>query len=183
MATERTRNAVILGTVILVVALVLGGLTFLAFKIRAQAAQRRALEKLKATKPVEYYIQHTPLTQTGDDLRNAMLGTWELRGVMNRQIGQFIFLPAKSGYFKTWTPTNWSIVTYGLLSNVQYTASGHYTLQGDNYTESIEAATGQMTQYLGAHPAFRIRVDGDTYYQMSAGRNSNPLEEMWQRVQ
>ena len=40
-----------------------------------------------------------------------------------------------------------------------------------------------MTQYLGAHPSFKIRLDGDTYYQMSAGRNSNPLEEMWQRVQ
>ena len=183
MATERTRNAVILGTVILVVALVLGGLTFLGLKIHAQVAQRRALEKLNAANPVEYYIRHTPLTQTGDDLRNAMLGTWERRGSMNRQTGQFIFVPAGSGYFKTWTPTNWSIVTYGLLGTVQYTASGHYTLQGDNYTESIEAATGQMTQYLGNHPAFRIRVDGDTYYQMSAGNGRTPLEEMWQRVQ
>src|ERR1035441_5473003 len=120
MATERTRTAVILGTVIFVVALVLGSLTFLGLKIRAQAAQRRALEELKATRPVEYYIQHTPLTQMGDDLRNAMLGTWELRGVMNRQMGQFIFLPAQSGNFKTWTPTNWSIVTYDFFSNVQY---------------------------------------------------------------
>jgi hypothetical protein len=183
MATERTRNTVILGTVILAAVLVLGGLTFLALKIRAQAAQRRALEKLKASNPVEYFILHTPLTQTGDDLQSAMVGTWELRGVKNRQTGQFIFIPARAGNFKTWTPTNWSIVSYDLFSNVQYTASGHYTLQGDNYSESIEAATGQMTQYLGAHPAFRIRVDGDSYYQMSAGRNSNPLEEMWQRVQ
>ena len=183
MATERTRNVVILGTVILVVALVLGGLTFLGLKIHSQVAQRRALEQLKTANPVEYYIRHTPLSQTGDDLRNAMLGTWELRGSVNRQTGQFIFVPARSGYFKTWTPTNWSIVTYGLLSNVQYTASGHYTLQGDNYTEFIEAATGQMTQYLGNHPAFRIRVDGDTYYQMSAGNSRTPLEEMWQRVQ
>ncbi len=183
MATERTRTALILGTVILAVALVLGGLTVLTLKMRAHAAQRRALEKLKETRPVEYFILHTPLTQTGDGLRNAMLGTWELRGVMNRRVGQFVLLPARSGNFKTWTPTNWSIVSYDLFSNVQYTASGHYTLQGDNYSESIEAATGQMTQYLGAHPAFRIRVDGDSYYQMSAGRNSNPLEEMWQRVQ
>jgi len=183
MASERTRNAVILGTVILVVALVLGGLAFLGLKIRAQTAQRRALEALKAANPVEYYIQHTPLTQTGDDLRNAMLGTWELRGVMNRQIHQFISIPARAGNFKTWTPTNWSIVSYDMFSNVQYTASGHYTLQGDNYTESIEAATGQMTQYLGARPSFKIRLDGDNYYQMSAGRNANPLEEMWRRVQ
>ena len=183
MVNERTRNAVILGTVIFVVALVLGGLVFLALKIHAQSARQRALEELKASNPVEYYIQHTPLTQTGDDLRNALVGTWELRGSRNRQTGEFRFIPASSGYFKTWTLTNWSIVTYGLLATVQYTASGHYTLQDDNYTESIEAATGQMTQYLGNHPSFRIRLDGDTYYQMSAGRNSNPLEEMWQRVQ
>ena len=183
MATERTRNAVILGTVILAVALVLGGLTFLALKIRAQAAQRRALEKLKAANPVEYYIQHTPLTQTGDDLRNAMVGTWELTGAKSARTGGFVRLMSPQNYHKTFTLTNWAIVTYDNNSNVLYTASGHYTLQGDNYTESIEAATGQMTQYLGAHPSFKIRLDGDTYYQMSAGRNSNPLEEMWQRVQ
>jgi hypothetical protein len=183
MATERTRNAVILGTVILAVALVLGGLAFLAFKMRAHAAQHRALEKLKAANPVEYYIQHTPLTQTGDDLRNALVGTWELTGAKSRRTGGFVTLMSPQNYHKTFTLTNWAIVTCDNNSNVLYTASGHYTLQGDNYTESIEAATGQMTQYLGAHPSFKIRLDGDTYYQMSAGRNANPLEEMWQRVQ
>ena len=183
MAIERTRNAVILGAVILAVALVLGGLTVLALKMRAQSAQRRALEELKARNPVEYYILHTPLTQTGDDLRNAMIGTWKLAAVRNRQTGAFNVLILRSGNYKTWTLTNWSIVTYDLSSNVQYTASGRYTLQGYNYTEFIEEATGQMTQYLGNHPAFRIRVDGNNYYQMSAGRNPNPLEEMWLRVQ
>jgi hypothetical protein len=167
----------------LAVALVLGGLTVIALKMRAHAAQRRALEELKARNPVEYFILHTPLTQTGDDLRKAMVGTWKLAAHLNRQTGDFTVLVQRAGHFKTWTLTNWSSVTYDLYSNVSYTASGHYTLQGDNYTESIEAATGQMTQYLGNHPAFRIRVDGDNYYQMSAGRNSNPLEEMWQRVQ
>ena len=183
MKSEKNNTAIIIGVLALAGIVILGGIGWLAFKLHAKAAQRRALEELKAANPVEYYIQHTPLAQTGDDLRNALIGTWELRGSRNRQTGQFISIPAHSGYFKTWTPTNWSIVTYGLLSNVQYTASGHYTLQGDNYTESIEAATGQITQYLGNRPAFRIRVDGDNYYQMSAGRNSNPLEEMWQRVQ
>ena len=184
MATERTRTAVILGTVIFVVALVLGGLAFIGLKIRAQVVQRRALEELKADNPVEYYIQHTPPALNTEDTRSAMLGTWELRGAMNRQTGEFNFVPAGSGYFKTWTPTNWSIVTYDLFSNVQYTASGHFTLEGDTYTESIEAATGMMTRYLGAHPKFKIRVDGDSYYQMGAGKkNANPLEEMWQRVQ
>jgi len=185
MATERTRTALILGTVIFVVALVLGGLAMLGLKIRAHAAQRRALEELKAANPVVYYIQHTPPAKNAEDTRSAILGTWELRGAMNRQTGQFIFVPARSGYFKTLSPTNWSIVTYDFSSNVQYTASGHYTLEGDNYSESIEAATGMMTRYLGAHPKFKIRVDGDSYYQMSANppKNGNPLEEMWQRVE
>jgi hypothetical protein len=152
-------------------------------KIQKQAAQRHALEKLKAANPVEYYIQHTPLTQTRDDLRNALVGTWGLAGAKSRRTGGFVMLMSPQNYHKTFTLTNWAIVTCDDNSNVLYTASGHYTLQGDNYTESIEAATGQMTQYLGARPSFKIRLDGDTYYQMSAGRNANPLEEMWRRVQ
>ncbi len=55
-------------------------------------------------------------------------------------------------------------------------------MQGEGYTESIEAATGMMRQYLGAHPQFIIRLDGDKYYQMGAGKNPS-IEEMWQRVE
>ena len=66
-------------------------------------------------------------------------------------------------------------------SNVLYSAGGPYTLQGENYTEIIEEATGQMTQYLHARPSFRVRVVGDKYYQMGAGKNPT-VEEMWQRV-
>jgi hypothetical protein len=79
------------------------------------------------------------------------------------------------------TLTNWAIVAYDAGSNILYSASGHYTLHGDNYTESIEAATGMMTRYLGARPAFKIRVDGDNYYQMGSGKNPS-IEEVWQRV-
>ena len=183
MATERTKTATTLGVLALAALLVVGGLGFLAFKLHAKAAREKALAELKQRNPVEYFILHTAKTQSDDELKNQMVGTWELRGNRNRQAGQFNFIPARSGFLKTWTLTNWSIVTYDFFSNVQYTASGHYTLQGDLYTEAIEAATGQMTQYLGAHPSFRIRLDGDTYYQMSAGKNANPLEEMWQRVQ
>jgi hypothetical protein len=182
MATEQTRNAVILGTVILVVVLVLGGLTFLALKIRAQAAQRRALEELKAANPVEYYIQHTPLTQTGDDLRNAMVGAWHLAGAKSLRTGEFVRLESPQSYRKTFTLTNWTMVAYDNNSNTLYTASGHYTLQGENCTESIEAATGAKAQFLGTHPTFRIRLDGDKLYEMGMGNNPS-IEQMWQRVQ
>ena len=102
-------------------------------------------------------------------------------GAKSRSTGGFVFLRSPGSYRKIFTLTNWAIVTYDADSNVLYSASGHYTLRGDSYTEFIEAATGMMAPYLGAHPGFRIRVDGDNYYQMGAGKNPS-IEEMWQRV-
>jgi hypothetical protein len=182
MATEKSKLALIIVLGGLFVVLFLGGIGFFAHKLMVQSAQRKEMEELKKENPVEYYIQHTP-AKNAEDVRASMLGTWRMAALRNRQTGDFIFLGPNSLNFKSWTQTNWSIITYDMFSNVQYTASGHYTLEGDTYTESIEEATGQMTRYLGAHPKFTIRVDGDNYYQMSADKkNTNPLEEMWQRA-
>ena len=150
-------------------------------KVRAHMVHARALADLKADNPVEYYVLHTPMVQTEDELKNDMVGTWQLAGARSRTTGKFVFLQSPVSYHKMFTLTNWAIVTYDADSNILYSASGHFTLHGDSYTESIEAATGSMTQYLGAHPAFKIRVDGDNYYQMGAGKNPS-IKEMWQRV-
>ena len=182
MASEKTRTGIIIGTLALVAVLMLGGFTFLIVKVRAHTAQARALAGLKADDPVEYYVLHTPMAQSEDELKNEMVGTWQLTGAKSRRTGGFVYLQSPGIYHKTFTLTNWAIVTYDADSNVLYTASGHYTLQGDNYTESIEAATGLMSRYLGAHPGFKIRVDGDDYYQMSPGKNPS-IEEMWHRIE
>ena len=182
MSSENTKLAVIIGVLVLVVVVIVGGLGMFVVKMRAQAAQQKALADLKERNPVEYYVLHTPPAQNADDTRNAMLGTWQLGAVRNRTTGQMVVMLPRAGNFKTWTLTNWSIASFDTSSNLQYTASGHYTLQGDLYTEAIEEATGQMRQYLGNHPAFHIRVVDDTYYQMSADNKANPLEEMWFRV-
>ena len=181
MASEKTKTGIIVGIVALVAVLVLGGITFLFLKVRVQGAQRRAIAELKADNPVEYYVLHTPLVQSEDELKNELVGTWQLMGAKSGRTGGFVHLQSPGSYHKTFTLTNWAIVTYDADSNVLYTASGHYTLRGDSYTESIEAATGVMARYLGAHPGFRIRVDGDNYYQMGAGKNPS-IEEMWQRI-
>ncbi len=181
MASEKTRTGIIIGIVALVAVLILGGFTLFILKVRAHTAQARALAKLKVDNPVEYQVLHTPMVQSEDELKNEMVGTWQLMGVKSRRTGGFVFLQSPGSYHKMFTLTNWAIVTYDAGSNVLYSASGHYTLHGDNYTESIEAATGMMTRYLGAHPAFKIRVDGDNYYQMGSGKNPS-IEEVWQRV-
>lgn len=182
MASEKTKTAIIISVVALVAVLVLGGITFFFLKVRAQMVRQRELTELKQNNPVEYYVLHTPLTQKEDELRSGMVGTWQLMGAKSGRTGGFVMLQTPSLYIKSFTLTNWAIVTYDADSNVLYSASGHYTLQGEGYTESIEAATGMMRQYLGAHPQFIIRLDGDKYYQMGAGKNPS-IEEMWQRVE
>jgi hypothetical protein len=182
MASEKTRTGIIVGIVALVAVLVLGGITLLIFRVRAHTAQARALAELKADNPVEYQVLHTPLTQTEDELRSAMVGTWQLAGAKSLQSGEFVRLESPQNYQKTFTLTNWAMVACDNDSNVLYTASGHYTLHGENYTESIEAATGAKSQFLGTHPTFRIRLDGDKFYEMGMGKEPS-IEQMWQRVE
>ncbi|MGB7747534.1 MAG: hypothetical protein WBN75_09635 [Verrucomicrobiia bacterium] len=176
MASPKAKTAIVIGVV-----LVLGAITFLTVKIRAHVIQTRALAELKENNPVEYYVLHTPMTQKGDELKNEMEGKWRLTGAHSRRTGGFVFLQPGNYYFKIFTETNWAIATYDTDSNLLYSASGRYTLQGENYSEYIDAATGTMVQYLHANPHFKIRVVGDKYYQMGLGKNPS-VEEMWQRV-
>ena len=182
MTTEKTRTAIVVGSVTLFAVLVLGGFLWLALVLRAQAAHRRALTELQENNPVEYHILRTPLARTGDELRNAMAGSWHLAGAKSLRTGEFVRQESPQSYRKTFTLTNWTTVAYDNDSNVLYTASGHYTLQGENCTESIEAATGAKAQFLGTHPTFRIRLDGDRLYEMGMGNNPS-IEQMWQRAE
>src|ERR1700733_2821578 len=143
MASPKAKTAIVI-----VVVLFLGAITFLAVKIRGHVIQQRVLAALKENNPVEYYVLHTPMTQNEDELKNEMEGTWQLAGAHSRRTGQFVFLKPGNYFFKMFTETNWAIATYDANSNLLYSASGRYTLQGENYSEYIDAATGQMTQYL-----------------------------------
>jgi len=158
------------------VVLVLGAVTYLTVKIRA-------LAELKENNPVEYYVRHTRMTHNENLLRSEMVGRWRLAGTLSRNTGDFIFLqPGNDNYyFKTFMETNWAVAVYDSDSNVVFSASGRYTLQGENYSEYIDAATGLMTPLLHSIQHFKIRMVGDKYYQMGSGKNPS-VEEMWQRI-
>ena len=177
MASEKTNTAIIIGIAVLI----LGGITFLILKVRAHWVQARALAELKSDNPVEYYILHTPMVQSESDLKDDLVGTLQLAGAKSLQTGEFVRLESPQNYRKMFTLTNWTMVACDNDSNVLYIASGHYTLQGENYTESIEAATGAKSQFRGTHPTFRIRLDGDKFYEMGMGKAPS-IEQMWQRV-
>jgi hypothetical protein len=136
----------------------------------------------KRENPVEYYVLHTTLNQTEDELRNALVGKWKLVGAKSAKTGQFVVLDAGNLFFKSFTPTNWATVSYDSSSNLVNSAGGPYTLSGDVCTETIETATGSKKQFLGANVPFRIRVVGDDYYQMGAG-SSPSIEQQWHRVE
>jgi hypothetical protein len=155
-----------------IVVLSLGGLLWLV--VEKHAKSRRG-------NPVEYYILHTSMTQTGDQLRNALVGEWKLVGAKSIKTDKFVVLDPDNHYFKTFTLTNWATVNYDSSSNVVNSASGPYTLSGDVCTETIEMATGSKRQFLGAHVPFRIRVVGDDYYQMGAGLHPS-IEQQWHRI-
>ena len=179
MASGKTNTAIIIGIVSLVAVLIPGG--FLILKVRAHVVQARALAELKVDNPVEYYILHTPSAKSEDEMKNEMVGTWQLAGAKSLKTGEFVRMESPQNYRKTFTLTNWTMVACDNDSNVLYTAGGHYTLQGENYTESIEAATGAKSQFRGTHPTFRIRLDGDQFYEMGMGKDPS-IEQMWQRI-
>src|SRR5258706_625633 len=96
----KVKTVIVIGAV-----LFLGAITYLTVKIRAHVVQTRALTKLKADNPVEYYVLHTPVTQKGDELQNAMAGSWRLAGAHSRPTGPFVILQAGYHHFKIFSGT------------------------------------------------------------------------------
>jgi RNA polymerase sigma factor (sigma-70 family) len=172
MAWAKTKTTVIAGVGILL--LLGGGITGVtAVVLKAKARARLAGD------PVAYQFRTQPPIEP-DTLRQQLVGNWALE---SKKLG------GEKNYThyndnnrqKTWTLTNWAIVRYDAKSNVIWSASGPYELKGDLYTETIEKGTGLMKNYIGTHPAYKLRVDGDKYYQTGLGDQPG-LEEIGHRL-
>jgi RNA polymerase sigma factor (sigma-70 family) len=168
MAWSKTKSIIIVGVGILLLG---GGVTTVMLRAKAQAE--------RAQDPVMYQFR-SRLQVDSAQVRQQLVGTWALEA---KRLG----VDKKYTHFndnnrmKTWTLTTWSIIAYDARSNVMYSASGPYDLDGDLYTETIETGTGNMAKYVGAHPQYRLRVDGDKYYQMALGDKPS-LEEIGHRL-
>jgi RNA polymerase sigma factor (sigma-70 family) len=176
-------KTVIVGGAILVVAVGTTTITLNEFAFRKPASHSDASSSggLNETNPVEYYILHTPLLQNNEQLRSNLVGTWKLTGAKSLKSGKFVVLAPENLFFKTFTLTDWSTVSYDSNSNLLNSAGGPYTISGELCKETIATATGEKSQFLGARVPFRIRVVGDDYYQMGSGSNPS-VEQQWHRV-
>lgn len=143
------------------------------------------LKKLRAERlkdPIAFVVHHHPPITDTEKLRSQMIGTWEMFATRSWGAQEVTYLPQDHRHFKTFTETNWSVVAYDANSNVVMSIGGVYTLNGNDYHESIDTATGDMVKYLHAHPEFKVCVEGDKYYQIGGGKKNPNIEEIWQRA-
>jgi hypothetical protein len=182
MAWTKAKTAIVTGA-ILVAAVGTTTITLNEFAFRKPASHPDASSPggLNETNPVEYYILHTPLLQNNEQLRSDLIGTWKLTGAKSLKTGKFVVLAPENRFYKTFTLTDWSTVSYDSNSNLLNSAGGPYTINGELCKETIATATGEKSQFLGARVPFRIRVIGDDYYQMGSGSHPS-VEQQWHRI-
>ena len=180
MAWTKAKTAVIASVCVLLLA---GTGAVIIVKSQSNRAPSGNLSQdaLEQENPVEHYVLHTPLTQTDDQLRNALVGKWKLVGAKSMKTGKFVVLDPNNHFFKSFTLTTWATTNYDSSSNVVDSAGGPFSLHGEVTTETIETATGSKSEFLGAHVHFRIRVVGDDYYQMGSGSPAS-VEQQWHRI-
>ncbi len=108
------------------------------------------------------------------DLRKQLLGAWGLVGSPAAE-GE----PEK-GRFKFLGLHHWSTTqTNPETGEIVYHHGGIYTLEGDEYTETVLFATGTSAGQLGRSYKFKIKVEGDTFIQTGV---DNPYSEKWVRL-
>jgi RNA polymerase sigma factor (sigma-70 family) len=167
MAWSKTKTVIVTAGVLLLG----GGIATLALKPKTAAAL--------ASDPVATQFLNQPAIDP-NKLREQLLGRWALE---SKRLG---FDKSFTHYNdnnrqKMWTLTNWAIIRYDAKSNVVYSASGPYELKGDLYTETTVNATGLMTPYIGTRSTYKLRVEGDKYYQTALGDRPD-LEEIGHRL-
>jgi len=168
MAWSKAKNTI---TVAAGVLLLGGGITTLVLKTHAGADL--------ASDPVAAQFRNQPPI-AANKLREQLVGRWALE---SKRLGtdKTYTHYNDNNRQKMWTLTNWAIIRYDAESNVVYSASGPYELQGDLYTETTANATGTMTPYLGTRSTYKLRVDGDKYYQTALGDKPG-LQEIGHRL-
>ena len=125
----------------------------------------------------EIQDKSSTLPANDNETRRQLQGSWIITDKKFQGNPRFTHYPTNNPHLKTWTLTNWAIVTYNAKSNVVYSASGPYEIKGDFYTETVQSGTGNMTNYIGTRMQYKLRVKGDRYYQMGSG-----IEETGQRI-
>ena len=138
-----------------------------------------AISLLALALPTANYLlaQDKPATaQERSPLAKSLLGTWILVGEPGK-VGE---APAAGGRLKFFTGRHWIITQADPKTGVTiYHHGGTYTLNGDEYAETVEYANESTKELIKQTFKFTIKIEGDTLTQTGVG---NSFNEVWKRV-
>jgi hypothetical protein len=108
-------------------------------------------------------------------LARDLIGAWVLVGTPDN-IGE---PPATGGRLKFFTGKHWAITQADNSGKVIYHHGGTYTLDCEEYAETIEYANESTADLIGKTHKFHVKVEGDKYTQIGI---DNPYTEVWKRA-
>jgi hypothetical protein len=109
-----------------------------------------------------------------------LVGTWELVSTRVTR-GDSVLLQASAPEIRAVTilnHTDYSVVTRRGTQFLR-AGAGHYTLNGDTYTETVDLASGQFTS--GRTYTYRVHLDGDTWT-IDGGPGAEQFHEVRRRI-
>ena len=109
-------------------------------------------------------------------LAQNLMGTWILVG----EPGAVVEAPATGGRLKFFTGSHWCITQADPTNAITiYHHGGTYTLNGNQYAETVEYANESTKCLIKKTFNFTIKIEGDLLTQIGI---SNSWTEVWKRV-
>jgi hypothetical protein len=108
-------------------------------------------------------------------LAKGLIGTWDLAGTPDKEEEPL----AKGGRLKSFTGKHWAVTQYDEAGKVTLHHGGTYTIDGEDYTETVKYANETTAELVGKVFKFKIKLEGDKYTQTGI---ENPYSEVWRRA-
>jgi hypothetical protein len=144
----------------------------MADELRTKAAQ---LERHLSGTPEEADVSATDngvAATAADDLRKRMLGTWQLVSFADGRISD-----ANEEELKFIGDRHWSVSRVKPdTGRLDYHMGGTYTLEGNQYVETVEYGTGGP---VGETFTYKLTIEGDKFTQTGVG---NPWSLVFKRA-
>jgi hypothetical protein len=104
-----------------------------------------------------------------------LIGTWVLASTAAGDDR-----PEVGTRLKFFTGKHWAITQADKEGRVIFHHGGDYSIDGDEYTETIRYANDNTASMIGDTYKFKMKLDGDKYTQVGQG---NPYTEDWKRAE
>jgi hypothetical protein len=113
---------------------------------------------------------------------HKLVGTWKVAAA--RYGGREVKWPEGTTTVKHVTPAQFMWATYDKDGKVTQAAGGPYTLQGDDYAETLAYGVGAVFErYKGLALPFKCKVEGGKWYYTGRTPDGTTIEEVWERVE